>query len=84
MGGVQALISLSREIDAATQAGDSTKYPAAHVTTLAGNDQWSSAEADPTKHIMADIEQVRSAIGRARREELGPAAVPGPAPPAEP
>ena len=61
--GVQNIIGLEREIDAATIARATTTYDATHVTTLAGASQWSDKGSTPTVNVMGAVEVIRAATG---------------------
>ena len=61
--GTQALISLERELNAATLAGASGSYSATHVNTLAADARWDAADSTPTAHVMKAIETIRASIG---------------------
>ncbi len=61
--GVQNIIGLEREIQAAELATASATYDATHVVTLAGNSQWSDGNSTPTANVMTAVEAIRSATG---------------------
>ena len=61
--GVQNIIGLEREIDAATIVRATATYDAAHVATLAGNAQWSNDASNPTANVMDAVETIRAATG---------------------
>lgn len=62
--GVQDIVGLRREYLAAQTALKVANYDAAHVLTLAGSQQWSHADSDPTKNVRAAINKIRGTIGR--------------------
>ena len=62
--GTMAIVRLQSEIDAGDTARKTANYDATHVTTLAGNAQWSDDASNPTKNVMAGVEVIRKAIGR--------------------
>lgn len=64
VNGVQSMISLQREKNAADLAFKASSYDAAHKTTLAGNNQWSNAASNPTSDVMTGVEVIRQAIGQ--------------------
>ena len=63
VSGVQNMIGLEREIDAATIARDIATYDAAHVITLSRGSQWTAALSNPTNDVMGAVEVIRAATG---------------------
>ena len=61
--GVQAMISLEKEIAAATAATTAATYDAAHTTSLPADARWDDAEADPAKDVAVGIQAIRQATG---------------------
>ena len=61
--GTQALISLEKEIDAATVATAIATYDATHVMTPGANDRWSADASSPTRQIINGAEIIRAATG---------------------
>ena len=71
--GTQALISLEKEVDAATTATAAASYQAAHVMTPGANDRWNADGASPTRQIIEGAEVIRAATGmRPNLVVLGP------------
>ena len=62
--GVQALISLEKEILAAELATNAASYDAAHVITPAPAARWGADGSSPQAHIMEAIEIVRQATAK--------------------
>lgn len=61
--GTQALISLDQEIEAAELATSLASYDADHRVTVAPDDRWTAAGANPTEQVMAGVEVIRQATG---------------------
>ena len=61
--GVQALISLEREIEAATKATSAATYDSDHVNTPAAAARWSADTSSPTEQVMEGVTTIRQAIG---------------------
>ncbi len=60
---VMNIISLAIEIEAAELATNSANYTAAHVSTLAGANQWDHADATPAQYIEGRKELIAEATG---------------------
>ena len=71
--GVQALVSLAREIHAGEIASDQASYSADHVLAVAAGSKWDEAGSNPTLNVVDAVEQIRSKTGqRATTVVLGP------------
>ena len=64
INGVQDMISLQREKDAADRAFKAGNYDAAHKTATTAANKWTLATSNPTKQVMTGVEQIRKTIGR--------------------
>lgn len=71
--GVQALVSLAREIHAGELASDQANYHADHVLAVAAGSKWNEAGSNPTRDVINAVEKIRSKTGkRATTVVLGP------------
>ena len=59
--GVQMLIELEKEIDAATVATATGTYDAAHVMTPTAANRWDADTSDPTDQVLEAVEVIRQA-----------------------
>lgn len=71
--GVQDIMTLERECEAADLARDANTYDANHKQTLSGSGQWSHADSDPHSDVKDAKESIRATIGmRPNTMILGP------------
>ncbi len=61
--GVQAVISLEKEIAAATLATTAANYDAAHRATPTAAQKWNATGSSPTVQVMAAVSAIRQATG---------------------